>query len=131
MAEMLISLKLKSPGELSYKNIFPMKNLTITEITDLIMQQAKEKGFGTKPDDINVSEKMALIHSEVSEAFEAFRHNDIEGKDGFKQELGDIVARVLHLAGIMGVDIEKEILTKLKRNKDRKWDWDKMTESHS
>ncbi|MFI5241211.1 MAG: MazG nucleotide pyrophosphohydrolase domain-containing protein [Microgenomates group bacterium] len=108
-----------------------MSNLTIKELTDLIMKQAKEKGFGTKPEEINVSEKIALIHSEVSEAFEAFRHNDMDGKDGFNQELGDVVSRVLHLAGIMGIDIEEEMLKKLKSNKDRKWDWDKMSESHS
>ena len=108
-----------------------MKNLTIKELTELVMQQAKEKGFGTKPDDINVAEKIALIHSEVSEAYEAYRHNDFEGDDGFNIELGDVVSRVLHLAGIMNIDIEKQILKKLGNNKDRKWDWKKMNENHS
>jgi NTP pyrophosphatase (non-canonical NTP hydrolase) len=94
------------------------------------MKQAKEKGFGTKPDEISVPEKIALIHSEVSEAYEAYRHKDIDGKDGFKQELGDVVSRVLHLAGIMDIDIEKEILKKLERNEGREWKWDKMHENH-
>jgi len=80
-----------------------MKDLTIKKLTELIMQQAKEKGFGTKPDEINVAEKIALIHSEVSEAFEAYRHKDFDGQDGFKMELGDVVSRVLHLAGIMDI----------------------------
>jgi hypothetical protein len=48
------------------------------KLVDIIMQQAKEKGFGTKPEEINVAEKIALIHSEISEAFEAYRHNNID-----------------------------------------------------
>jgi NTP pyrophosphatase (non-canonical NTP hydrolase) len=108
-----------------------MKSLTIQELTELIMRQAEEKGFGIKPEDINVGEKIALIHSELSEAYVAYRKKDMDGKDGFRQELGDVIQRVLHLAGIFDVDIEKEILKKLEINKDRKWDWGAMNESHS
>jgi len=39
---------------------------------------------------------LALIHSEVSEALEAFRHND---KTNFAEELADILIRVLDCAG--------------------------------
>jgi NTP pyrophosphatase (non-canonical NTP hydrolase) len=104
------------------------KSLTVEQITKLVMKQAKEKGFGTKPEDISVPEKIALIHSEVSEAFEAYRHKNIKGKDGFEEELGDTVQRILHLCGILNIDIEKAILKKLEFNKDRKWDWKKMNE---
>ena len=95
------------------------------------MHQAKDKGFGTTPDEINVAEKMALIHSEVSEAFEAYRHNNIDGKNGFNEELGDIVQRVLHLCGIFNIDIEKEILKKVDSNQSRTWDWENMNETNS
>ena len=105
--------------------------MTIKELTNLVLKQAKEKGFGTKPDEVNVAEKIALIHSEISEAFEAYRHQNIDGKDGFKEELGDAVQRILHLCGIFDIDIEKEVLKKIENNKDRKWEWDKMNESHS
>lgn len=104
--------------------------VTIKNLTELVMQQAKEKGFGTKPDEINLAEKIALIHSEISEAFEAYRHKNMDGKDGFKEELGDAVQRILHLAGIFNIDIEKEILKKLEQNKNRKWEWKDINEKH-
>lgn len=108
-----------------------MKDLTIKELTQIIMKQAEEKGFGTKPDEINLSEKIVLIHSEISEAFEAYRYKNMDSKDGFKQELSDAITRILHLCGIMGIDIQKEILKKIESNKDRKWDWNKMNETHT
>jgi NTP pyrophosphatase (non-canonical NTP hydrolase) len=104
--------------------------MTIKQITDLIMQQAEKKGFGTKPEDIIVAEKIALIHSEISEAFEAYRKDDIDGDHGFKRELGDAVQRILHLCGIFGIDLEDEIMKKINSNKNRKWDWKKLNESH-
>lgn len=107
------------------------KNLSIKKLIELIMQQAKEKGFGTRPEDVNVAEKIALIHSEITEAYEAYRNKKIEGRNGFKQELGDAIQRILHLCGIFDIDVEKEILEKLKSNKDRDWDWDKLNEGHS
>ena len=101
------------------------------KLTDIIMQQAKEKGFGTKPEEINVAEKIALIHSEISEAFEAYRHKNIDWKDGFKEELWDAVQRILHLCGIFNIDVEEEILKKVNFNKNREWKWNEMNENHS
>lgn len=69
-----------------------------------------------------------MVHSEISEAYEAYRHKEIEGEHGFKRELGDAVQRILHLCGIFEIDIEKEIMTKLDFNKDRKWDKNKLNE---
>lgn len=108
-----------------------MENITFKQLTALILEQAKEKGFGTKPEEINVGEKIALIHSEISEAYEAYRHKNIDGKDGFKEELGDVIQRVLHLCGIFDIDIQAEIIKKFESNKSRDWDWDKINEKHN
>ncbi|MEK7142601.1 MAG: hypothetical protein AAB785_00135 [Patescibacteria group bacterium] len=104
--------------------------MTIKELTDLILKQAKEKGFGTKPAEINVGEKIALIHSEISEAYEAYRHKKISGQDSFQEEMGDAVQRIFHLCGIFNIDLEKEVLKKIEANKDRKWEWENMHETH-
>lgn len=108
-----------------------MEKLSLKQLTEIILEQAKQKGFGVKPEEINVAEKIALIHSEISEAYEAYRHKNIDGKDGFKEELGDALTRILHLAGIFDINIEDEVLKKLTDNKNRHWNWDRMNESHS
>lgn len=108
-----------------------MSFLTLKELTDLILKQAKAKGFGTKVKDVIVAEKIALIHSEISESYEAYRHRNISGPDGLAEELADAVMRILHLAGIFNIDLEKEILKKIKSNENRKWQWQKMNERHT
>lgn len=105
-----------------------MGELTLKQIMRKIMELAEEKGFGTSPDEIDIPEKMALIHSEISEAYEAYRHKNIDGKDGFKEELGDAIQRILHLCAVLDIDIEKEIIDKLEYNKKRNWDWKNMNE---
>ena len=108
-----------------------MTNLTIDQLTQLLMKQAENKGFGTKPEEIDVPEKIALIHSEISEAYEAYRHKNFTDEHGFYEELGDAIQRILHLCGIFQIDIEKYILQKVENNHDRNWDWDKTNEKHS
>lgn len=107
-----------------------MKDLTLKQLTDLVMQQAREKDFGTSRKDINVPEKIALLHSEVSEAYEAYRHKKMKGKGGLEEELGDVLQRLLHLAAVLDIDLEKSVLKKIKQNKKRTWDWKKLNESH-
>lgn len=97
--------------------------MTIDELTSQIMQLAKTKGFGTKPQEIDVYEKLALIHSEVSEALFSYRKSDDEH---FKSNLADVVIRTVHLAGIFGFDVEKMINEKLEINESRERNWQKL-----
>lgn len=60
--------------------------------------------------------KLALIQSEASEALEAFRKKDY---DNFKEELADVAIRVFDLAYGLSIDLEDEIVNKLKKNANR------------
>ena len=59
---------------------------------------------------------LALIHSEVSEALEAFRHDD---KANFQEELADILIRVLDCAGGLDIDLDVAVRTKMDKNRTR------------
>lgn len=63
-----------------------------------------------------VATKLALIHSEVSEALEAIRNKD---EDNFAEELADIVIRVLDLSAGLEIDMDDEVQIKLEENKKR------------
>jgi len=74
----------------------------------------------------SIPEKLALIHSEVSEALEDFRVGQMEtviridGKPvGFGSELADIIIRVFDLSGALGIDMQSELDTKMKFNRTR------------
>jgi NTP pyrophosphatase (non-canonical NTP hydrolase) len=61
---------------------------------------------------------LALIHSEASEALEAFRKDD---KKNFEEELADIVIRVMDCARGLQIDLDSAILSKMEKNKHRGW----------
>jgi NTP pyrophosphatase (non-canonical NTP hydrolase) len=68
-----------------------------------------------------VPECLALIHSEVSEALEAYRNQEPEGKEdgkpvGFGSELADILIRVADLAGKLEINLEQIVHDKLEYN---------------
>ncbi|MDY6778643.1 MAG: hypothetical protein SVU32_08315 [Candidatus Nanohaloarchaea archaeon] len=74
----------------------------------------EEKGFSASMD--NLPEKIALIHSEASEALEDWRKGR---EDHIPEELADIVIRVMDLAEGIDADLGEEILDKIDTNRDR------------
>lgn len=100
--------------------------MELSELQKKIQAQAEEKGFGTKLSEVNVAEKFALLHSEVSEAYEAYRKKKT---DEMSEEFADVVIRTIHLAKILDIDLEHEVLKKLEKNNDREWDWEKLNEN--
>lgn len=76
---------------------------------------------------VHISEKLAAIHSEVSEAFEDFRDDmmDLYWEEpkpcGFGIELADILIRVADLAQCLNIDLEEMIEIKMTYNKGRSY----------
>lgn len=79
----------------------------------------------------NVPEKLALVHSEISEALEEYRNHRVghlgdirfEGDnlkpEGFAVELADAVIRIGDLCGAMGIDLAEALEVKMRFNKTR------------
>lgn len=63
-----------------------------------------------------IGNRLMLIVSELGEAQEGLRHNDM---DNFKEELADVAIRLGDLCGGLEIDLEAEIEKKMQKNKDR------------
>lgn len=102
------------------------KVMHLEEIQTECHYLAREKGFWDGRDEKSIPAMLALIHSEISEALEAYREGDIggpwyyEGKpEGFGVELADAIIRILDLAEGFNIDLAKLIRIKLEYNKTR------------
>jgi NTP pyrophosphatase (non-canonical NTP hydrolase) len=122
-----------------YDTVLREGRQTVPEIVEAAHANSMAKGFwddqkravnSTRLDQglvqRTIPEKLALIHSEVSEALEDYRDGamvttvDEKGKPvGFPSELADIVIRVCDLAGALEIDLDAEIARKMRHNAGR------------
>ena len=66
--------------------------------------------------------KLALIHSEVSEAVEVLRTpNSLKWPPALREELADILIRTADFAAALGLDLEKAVQDKMTKNEGRPW----------
>ena len=72
--------------------------------------------FDEWADQYKVPGILALIHSEVSEALEAFRADD---RDNFAEELADVLIRVLDCVGGLSDEFGAVVAAKLAKNRER------------
>lgn len=101
--------------------------MTITEMQAMCYEQAVKSGWaGPGAREVPFLEAMALVHSELSEAVEAWRDGqavswtDDQGKpQGIASEFADIMIRLGHYATAFGIDLEKEVERKLRYNATR------------
>lgn len=70
-----------------------------------------------------VAQKLALIHSEISEAMEGHRKNMMDdhlpSRKMIEVELADAVIRIADLAGALGLDLGGAIAEKMEYNEQR------------
>jgi len=78
-----------------------------------IFENKKKKGFNIT--DVNF--EFNLIHSELAEAFQAYRKK----LPDLGEELADVAIYLLGLSEMLDIDLEKEILKKVEKNKKRKY----------
>ncbi len=125
-------IRVSVPGEVSKLRVIPT---SITEWQEAVYQVAKEHGFHADLVKaptfarMEIAEKLALIHSEVSECLECLRDGDIEESgitrmgitkpEGFPSELADVIIRCLDLGQMLGIDLEGAMRRKHEYNKSR------------
>ncbi len=108
---------------------------TMRDLQRMAYATSQSKGwYAGTPDPYDptwLAARLALIHSEVSEALECVRDGKIatyfevdrygnEKPEGLGPELADVVIRVLDLAESLGIDLESEVLRKNAFNRTRK-----------
>jgi len=90
----------------------------------LLHETAKEKGFWEPPYSYDkIGNKLALVHSEVTEVLEAIRKN--KGSEEIVEEIADILIRTLDIyaalrnKGEVQHSLDEALESKMNKNKDR------------
>jgi NTP pyrophosphatase (non-canonical NTP hydrolase) len=108
----------------SSKDIELVTDYGLDVLSALLHETAIEKGFWDNPKNFDVfGNKLALVHSEVTEVLEAIRKN--KGSEQIVEEMADILIRTLDLyaamrnAGFVKHSLDEVLFNKMSINKSR------------
>jgi len=85
-----------------------------------VVRNKIEKGFNTT----DTAMEFCRAYEELSEAFS--KHN--KNQPGVAEEFADVMIFILGMCETMGFDLEKELLAKVEKNKNRKYKKEKSPE---
>ena len=85
---------------------------TLNDYMREVRELADAKGFGSGPE--RIWEMLALIHTEVSEATDAYKKGEPMEKVG--EELIDALIRIFHLLSALDQDAEALFRAKMEKN---------------
>jgi NTP pyrophosphatase (non-canonical NTP hydrolase) len=102
---------------------------TLDAMADEVVEWAHAKGWFDR--EVPFAEAIALIHTEVSEAYEAYREHGLQDftaipidmtipkPEGVGNEFADILIRLLHYSRLFGIDLQAEYARKMAYNRTR------------
>lgn len=96
------------------------RGFVMTLGSDAVHANSLNHGWWETEEDKSIPVKLALVHSEISEALEGYRNHIPEGAKGcLSEEMADTVIRIRDLSGRLGIDLDEAILKKHEYNVGR------------
>ncbi len=86
-------------------------SVILADLQKQVLQNKKDKGFNTT----DISLEFCRAYEELSEAFSKLN----KGEEGVAEEFADVTIFILGMCEMLGYDLEKELIAKIEKNKNR------------